>query len=425
MIKTYYADEISADEILYRTTTDYSMYDDTVKDIIANVREKGDSALYEYAEKFDKVKLHSLKVSDDEIADAYEKADKNLIATIERAKKNIEEYHKRQLRSGFEYSTADGAILGQKIIPVESVCVYVPGGTAVYPSTVLMDIIPARLAGVEKIYMTTPPDKCGGVNANILVAAKIAGASEIYKIGGAQAVAAFAYGTESVPKADKIVGPGNIYVATAKRAVYGEVSIDMIAGPSEILVVADGLADAKAVAADMLSQAEHDRLATAILITDCEKLAADVQNEIERQLALLPRQEIARQSINNNGKIIVTENPGQAVEIANKIAPEHLELAVENPFEYLDDIKNAGSVFLGYNTPEAVGDYFSGANHTLPTNGTARFSSAMSVDDFIKKTQYIYYSDDALKNAKDDIVRFAEGEGLDGHARSVTLRFED
>lgn len=425
MIKTYYVDEIPVSEILSRTAVDYSMCENTVKEIISKVREKGDSALYKYAEQFDKVKLNSLKVSDDEIAAAYENADRDLIATIERAKKNIEEYHKCQLRRGFEYSTADGAILGQKIIPVESACVYVPGGTAAYPSTVLMDIIPARLAGVEKIYMTTPPDKNGGVNANILVAAKIAGATEIYKIGGAQAVAAFAYGTESVPKADKIVGPGNIYVATAKRAVYGEVSIDMIAGPSEILVVADGRAEAKLVAADMLSQAEHDRLATAILVTDSEKLAKDVQNEIEKQLSTLPRQEIARQSIDNNGKIIVAEDLCQAVEIANKIAPEHLELAVENPFEYLDDIKNAGSVFLGYDTPEAVGDYFSGANHTLPTNGTARFSSALSVDDFIKKTQYIYYSDDALKNAKDDIQRFAESEGLAGHARSVTLRFED
>lgn len=401
------------------------MYENTVKEIIAEVKEKGDNALYGFAEKFDKVKLSSLKVTEEEIDKAFAEADDKLIATIERAKNNIEEYHGRQVRTGFEYKTKDGAVLGQKIIPVESACVYVPGGTAAYPSTVLMNIIPARLAGVEKIYMTTPPSKDGGINKNILIAAKLAGVTEIYKIGGAQAIAAFAYGTESVPKADKIVGPGNAYVATAKRLVSGEVGIDMIAGPSEILVVADDGARAKSVAADMLSQAEHDRIASAILVTDSKRLANAVRQEIEIQLKKLPREEIARASIEANGKIIVADNLDEVIDIANAISPEHLELAVNNPFAYLDKIKNAGSVFLGYNTPEAVGDYFAGANHTLPTNGTAKFSSALSVDDFIKKTQYIYYSDAALADAKEDIMRFAESEGLSGHARSVGVRFEE
>lgn len=425
MIKITMVNEVSIDEVLSRAKADYTVYENTVKEIIAEVKEKGDNALYGFAEKFDKVKLSSLKVTEEEIDKAFAEADDKLIATIERAKNNIEEYHGRQVRTGFEYKTKDGAVLGQKIIPVESACVYVPGGTAAYPSTVLMNIIPARLAGVEKIYMTTPPSKDGGINKNILIAAKLAGVTEIYKIGGAQAIAAFAYGTESVPKADKIVGPGNAYVATAKRLVSGEVGIDMIAGPSEILVVADDGARAKSVAADMLSQAEHDRIASAILVTDSKRLANAVRQEIEIQLKKLPREEIARASIEANGKIIVADNLDEVIDIANAISPEHLELAVNNPFAYLDKIKNAGSVFLGYNTPEAVGDYFAGANHTLPTNGTAKFSSALSVDDFIKKTQYIYYSDAALADAKEDIMRFAESEGLSGHARSVGVRFEE
>ncbi len=425
MIKITMVNEVSIDEILSRAKADYTAYENTVKEIIAEVKAKGDNALYGFAEKFDKVKLSSLKVTEEEIDKAFAEADDKLIATIERAKNNIEEYHGRQVRTGFEYKTKDGAVLGQKIIPVESACVYVPGGTAAYPSTVLMNIIPARLAGVEKIYMTTPPSKDGGINKNILIAAKLAGVTEIYKIGGAQAIAAFAYGTESVPKADKIVGPGNAYVATAKRLVSGEVGIDMIAGPSEILVVADDGARAKCVAADMLSQAEHDRIASAILVTDSERLANAVRQEIEIQLKKLPREEIARASIEANGKIIVADNLDEVIDIANAISPEHLELAVNNPFAYLDKIKNAGSVFLGYNTPEAVGDYFAGANHTLPTSGTAKFSSALSVDDFIKKTQYIYYSDAALADAKEDIMRFAESEGLSGHARSVGVRFEE
>lgn len=425
MIKIFNLKNISADEILSRSETDYSACEKTVDEIIQRVKRDGDKALYEFAEKFDRAKLAALKVTDAEIDGAFASCDGEFICVVEKAMAKIEKFHAMQLRQGFEYQTEDGAILGQKLSPVEKACVYVPGGTASYPSSVLMNVIPARLAGVKEIYMATPPSPDGSISADILVAAKTAGVKDIYKIGGAQAVAAFAYGTQSVPKVDKIVGPGNIYVATAKKRVFGEVGIDMIAGPSEILVIADGSARAKDVAADLLSQAEHDKLATAILITDSASLAEEVKTEIENQLESLSRADIARASIENNGKIIVADSIDAAIDIANRISPEHLELAVENPYPLLKKIKNAGSVFLGYWTPEAAGDYFAGANHTLPTGGTARFSSALSVDDFIKKTQYIYYSQKALENECGDIMRFAESEGLTAHARSVGIRFED
>ncbi len=423
MIKIYDINKITLEEILSRDTLSTGV-EDTVAGIIADVRQNGDAALYKYCEKFDKVSLSSLEVTPDEIEEAISLVEPEFLEILRESADNITQYHKNQVRDGFEISKEDGVILGQKIIPVKRAGLYVPGGTAAYPSTVLMDSIPAKLAGVKELCITTPPSSDGKVNPVILAAAKIAGVDRIFKVGGAQAIAALAYGTESIPKVDKIVGPGNAFVAEAKRQVYGLVSIDMIAGPSEILVIADGSCNAEFVAADLLSQAEHDKMASAVLVTDSSELAKAVSLEIERQVALLPREEIARTSIDNNGKIIIVDSIEQAVEISNEIAPEHLEICVDEPFKYLDMIENAGSVFLGKMCPEALGDYFSGTNHTLPTSGTAKFSSPLSVDDFVKKTAYSYYTPEALEKVADKVAFFAEKEGLSAHARSATVRFK-
>ena len=398
--------------------------EEIVSQIIDNVIKNGDKALFEYALKFDKANLTSLEVTKAEIDLALESADKEFLRILNRAKQNIYEFHQKQYREGFEIRKENGIILGQKVIPIEKVGLYVPGGTAVYPSTVLMDAIPALVAGSSKIVMVTPPDKNGNVNPDILVSAYVAGVDKIYKVGGAQAIAALAYGTETIEKVDKIVGPGNAFVATAKKQVFGKVSIDMIAGPSEIMVVADKNNDAKCISADLLSQAEHDKLASAVLITDSEELAYKVRDEIEVQLSKLSRCDIARTSIDDNGKIIIAKDIESAIELANEIAPEHLELCIENAYSYVDKIKNAGSVFLGKFCPEALGDYMAGLNHTLPTSGTARFSSPLSVDDFIKKMQYVYYTEDALKDIYKDVDYFAKKEGLTAHAKSATIRFE-
>ena len=423
MIKIMKYGEVSPKEIFARGTaaTDVS---GIVRDIIDNVKANGDKALYEYCEKFDKAKLSSLEVSTEEIDEAFAAVEPQFIEILKEAAENIRTFHKQQVRQSFILN-GDGYVTGQKITPIEKVGLYVPGGTAAYPSTVLMDSIPAKIAGCKEICITTPPSADGKVNPAILATAKIAGVDRIFKIGGAQAVAALAYGTETVPKVDKIVGPGNAFVAEAKRQVFGLVSIDMIAGPSEILVIADGKSNPKFVAADLLSQAEHDKMASAVLVTDSAELAEQVSAELERQIPLLPRAEIARISIDNNGKIIVADNLFDVIEVANEIAPEHLELSVDNPFDYLDKIKNAGSIFMGRYCPEALGDYFAGPNHTLPTSGTARFSSPLSVDDFVKKSQYTYYTKDALQKSAESVAFFAEKEGLSAHARSVTVRFED
>ncbi len=394
-----------------------------VDDIIQNVRTRGDAALIEYAAKFDRAALTSLVVSQEEIDAAFAACPPSLVETIKMARDNIEAFHKNQKRTSFTISETAGVMLGQRIIPLKRVGIYVPGGTASYPSTVLMNAVPPHIAGVQEIIMTTPPGKDGSIAPAILCAAKIAGVTKIIKSGGAQAVAALAYGTESVPAVDKIVGPGNVYVATAKRRVYGTVDIDMIAGPSEILVIADEKTNPAHAAADLLSQAEHDKMASAILITDSESLALAVQEEVEKQLSKLPRNEIARTSIEENGKIILVKDLTEAAAIANEIAPEHLELCVDEPFALMGMIESAGSVFLGRNAPEALGDYWAGPNHTLPTSGTARFSSPLSVDDFVKKSQFIYYSREALEKARDHIVSFAQVEGLDAHANSVAIRF--
>lgn len=407
---------------LNREINDYGEYESAVKDIIAAVRADGDKALYAFAEKFDGVRLDSLEVPAEELATAADKVSPEYAAMLRRAAENIREFHAMQLREGFTLNRADGTVLGQRISPVERAGIYVPGGTASYPSTVLMNAIPAAVAGVKEIIMVTPPDKTGGIKKEVLAAAAIAGVTRVFKIGGAGAIAALAFGTESVPRVDKITGPGNIYVALAKKLVFGAVGVDMIAGPSEILIVADNTADADTVAADMLSQAEHDRLASAVLVTDDRALAAAVADSIERQLAELPRREIARAAIDNCGKIIVTDSIEKAVEVSNRIAPEHLELCVKDPETLFEKVTNAGSVFLGHNTPEAAGDYFAGANHTLPTGGSARFSSALSVDDFLRKTQFISYSRDGIDSAINDIVMFAESEGLSAHARSAARR---
>jgi len=395
-----------------------------VKEIIATVRAEGDEALKAYSRRFDGADLTSLRVSKEEIDEAVASVDSQFLEILQKAADNIKAFHIEQRRDGFRLEK-EGVIVGQKIIPVERAGLYVPGGTAAYPSTVLMDAIPAKIAGCERVVMTTPPDKAGKVNPVILAAAYIAGVDEIYKVGGAQAIAALAYGTESVPKVDKIVGPGNAFVAEAKKQVFGVVSIDMIAGPSEILVIADNKNEPKHIAADLLSQAEHDKMASAVLVTDDMTFAQKVAAEIEAQIPTLARAEIARASIDDNGKIIVTDDIERAVEVSNQIAPEHLELCLDEPFSYLDKIKHAGSVFLGRYCPEALGDYYAGSNHTLPTSGTARFSSALSVDDFIKKTQYIYYDEAALKKVCKDVEYFAKKEGLTAHARSAVIRFED
>lgn len=423
MIKIYDINKLTLDEILSRETSSTGV-EEIVSDIINDVKANGDAALYKYCEKFDKVKLSSLEVTKEEIDEAMSLVEPEFIEIIKEAAENITLYHKNQVQKGFEIKKENGIILGQKVLPVKRAGLYVPGGTAAYPSTVLMDCIPAKIAGVKELCITTPPGRNGKINPVILAAAKIAGADRIFKVGGAQAIAALAYGTETVPKVDKIVGPGNVFVAEAKRQVYGKVSIDMIAGPSEILVVADGTCNPEFVAADLLSQAEHDKLASAVLVTDSKELAEKVRDELERQVVLLPREEIARTSIDNNGKIIIVDSIEQAIEISNEIAPEHLEVCVDEPFKYLDKIENAGSIFLGKMCPEALGDYFSGTNHTLPTSGTAKFSSPLSVDDFVKKSAYSYYTPEALSEVADKVAFFAEKEGLSAHARSATVRFK-
>ena len=423
MISIYKYGQVANSEIFKRA--EYSSdVEKVVEDIILDVRKRGDEALKEYEKKFDSAELSDLEASEEEINEAFLNVEENFIRILKRAKENITAFHKRQVRNSFIINDESGIVMGQKVIPVEKVGLYVPGGTAAYPSTVLMDSIPAKIAGCGEIVMVTPPNAEGKINPVILAAAKIAGVDRIFKVGGAQAVAALAYGTKSIPKVDKIVGPGNAFVAEAKKQVFGKVSIDMIAGPSEILIVADGKCEARTVAADMLSQAEHDKNASAVLVTDSEKLAAEVAKELERQLELLERREIARASIENNGKIIITEDIKTAIKIANEIAPEHLELCVDEPFSYLDEIKHAGSVFMGRNCPEALGDYLSGANHTLPTSGTARFSSPLSVDDFVKKTQYTYYTKEALSKVYEDVAFFARKEGLTAHAESAEVRFK-
>ena len=420
MIKIMDFSSISRDEIFARAEDKFDV-SDIVTEIIDNVKKNGDKALFEYCEKFDKAILSSLEVTKEEIDNAFSSLDKEFIDILYEAKENIEKFHRHQVRNSFIISEENGIVTGQKITPIEKVGLYVPGGTAAYPSSVLMNCIPAKIAGVSEIIMVTPPTG-GSVNPAILAAAKIAGVDRIFKIGGAQAVAALAYGTQSVPKVDKIVGPGNAFVAEAKKQVFGKVAIDMIAGPSEILVIADGNSNPKHVAADLLSQAEHDKNASAVLVTDSMELAKNVQLEIENQLSVLPREEIARVSIDNNGKIIVTDSLMLAVDVANEIAPEHLEICTDNPFDYLANIKNAGSIFMGRHCPEALGDYFAGPNHTLPTSGTARFSSPLSVDDFVKKSQYTYYTEDAFNKIADKVAVFAEKEGLSAHARSATVR---
>jgi histidinol dehydrogenase len=423
MIKILKYGQVQKDDIFARTEPTVNV-EAVVTDIIAQVRAKGDEALYAYCEKFDGVKLNTLQVTQEEMDEAFSLVEPRFIEVLEKAAENIRAFHACQKREGFTLKKENGVMVGQKIIPVDRAGLYVPGGTASYPSTVLMDAIPAKLAGVRDVVMVTPPGKDGKIKPVILAAAKIAGVDRIFKVGGAQAIAALAYGTESIPKVDKIVGPGNAFVAEAKKQVFGTVSIDMIAGPSEILVVADATAQPAYVAADLLSQAEHDKMASAVLVTDSAALAEAVQAELEKQIPLLERSEIARVSIDTNGKIIVADTLSAAIEIANEIAPEHLELCVDNPFDYLDSIRHAGSVFMGKYCPEALGDYFAGPNHTLPTSGTAKFSSPLSVDDFIKKTQFIYYSEEALAEVAEDVAYFARQEGLTAHAKSAVIRLE-
>ncbi len=422
MIRIMKFGAVAPEEIFARATPGIDV-SSVVADILRDVRARGDAALLEYTEKFEKAKLAALEVSPEETAAALEATDPAFLEVLERAAENIRAFHARQKREGFRMELG-GRVLGQKIMPIEKVGLCVPGGATPLSSTVLMDAIPAKIAGCAQLVMVTPPRTDGSIHPSILAAAKVAGVDRVFKLGGAQAVAALAYGTGSVPKVDKIVGPGGAFVAEAKRQVFGLVSIDMIAGPSEVLVLADGKNDPACVAADLLSQAEHDRLAAAVLVTDSEALAKGVQAEVERQLPLLAREEIARASVDGNGKIIVTDDLDAAVDVANAIAPEHLELCVDDPFALLGRIRNAGSVFLGRNCPEALGDYYAGTNHTLPTSGAARFSSPLSVDDFVKKTQFIYYSEDALLAVADDVAAFAQQEGLTGHARSVTIRKE-
>ena len=423
MIKIMKYGQVPNSEIFARVTPTVDVAG-IVADILYDVRKNGDQAVLAYCAKFDKAELTTLEVSKQEIEEALNQVEPEFLKILEEAAANIRAFHSRQVRNSFVMADKPGIVLGQKVTPIEKVGVYVPGGTAAYPSTVLMDTIPARIAGCPQIVMVTPPGRDGKVSPAILAAASIAGVDRIFKVGGAQAIAALAYGTESIPKVDKIVGPGNAFVAEAKKQVFGMVSIDMIAGPSEILVIADGKSNPVHVAADLLSQAEHDKLASAVLVTESEALAKAVSEELERQLPKLPREEIARASIENNGKIIVADSLMAGIEIANEIAPEHLELMVEDPFAYLDAVKNAGSIFMGRSCPEALGDYFAGPNHTLPTSGTARFSSPLSVDDFVKKSQFSYYTSDALAAVTEKIAAFAEKEGLRAHGRSVTIRKE-
>lgn len=426
MIRILRSHEAAREEILSRGEARVpESVERDVREILAAVRAEGDAAVMALNAKFGAPQQTALLATREEIEAGYAAVDEGLRGVLARAKENIEAFHRRQKREGFIASEREGIVLGQRILPIARAGLYVPGGTASYPSTVLMNAIPAKIAGVPTIVMATPPGPDGKIAPAILAAAKIAGVTTIVKAGGAQAIAALAYGTQSVPRVDKIVGPGNIYVATAKRQVYGQVDIDMIAGPSEILVVADAEANPAHVAADLLSQAEHDRLSSAVLVCDSMALAEAVAAEIERQLALLPREEIARASIEKNGKIIVADDLREGVAIANELAPEHLELCVRDPFALLGAVKNAGSIFLGRYAPEALGDYFAGPNHTLPTLGTARFASPLSVDDFVKKSSYIYYSREAFAAVKDDVARFARAEGLEAHARSALSRFEE
>ena len=413
---------LKEEDFLNRRIDDYAEYEGVVKEIVAKVRAEGDAALRYYAEKFDGGAPAGFELSREDRDAALARVSADYKAVLERSAANIREFHEMQKREGFRYTRPDGTVLGQKVTPIERVGIYVPGGTASYPSTVLMNAIPAKVAGVKELCMITPPAKGGGVRDEIVAAAEIAGVDRIFLAGGAGAIAALAYGTESIPKVDKITGPGNIYVALAKKAVFGTVGIDMVAGPSEILVIADETADAATVAADLLSQAEHDKLASAVLVTTSRALAESVSEEVERQLRLLPREEIARASVENCGKIIVADSLDDAVKVSNKIAPEHLELCVEDPFTLLEKITAAGSVFLGMNTPEAAGDYFAGPNHTLPTGGSARFSSPLSVDDFVKRSSFVCYTKEGFKNAINDISVFAESEGLTAHARSAEAR---
>lgn len=424
MIKILKYGEVTNDEIFARAEASINV-EAIVTEIIENVKQNGDKALFEYCEKFDKAKLSSLLVTSKEIDEAVSLVEPKFLEILKTAAQNIRAFHQNQKREGFEIKGEDGIIIGQKVTPVDRAGLYVPGGTAAYPSTVLMDSIPAKIAGCKEVVMVTPPGSNGKINPVILAAAKIAGIDKIFKVGGAQAVAALAYGTESIPKVDKIVGPGNAFVAEAKKQIFGQVSIDMIAGPSEILVVADGKSNPAHVAADLLSQAEHDKMASAVLVTDSEELANAVSTELEKQIPQLLRSEIARVSIDTNGKIIVADTLEKVIDIANEIAPEHLELLVDNPFDYLDKIRHAGSIFMGRNCPEALGDYYAGPNHTLPTSGTAKFSSPLSVDDFVKKTQYTYYTREALSKVADDVAFFAEKEGLTAHAKSAVIRTKE
>ena len=424
MIRILKYGEVENQDIFARVVPEIDV-EATVSEIIDTVRNEGDKALYAYCEKFDGAKLTSLLVSEEEIDEAVASVEPKFLEILKEAAVNIRKFHEKQVRNSFIINDEDGIVVGQKIIPVDRAGLYVPGGTAAYPSTVLMDSIPAKIAGCREVVITTPPGKDGKVNPVILAAAKIAGVDKIFKLGGAQAIAALAYGTETVPKVDKIVGPGNAFVAEAKKQVFGQVSIDMIAGPSEILIVADGKSNPRHVAADLLSQAEHDKLASAVLVTDSMELAEAVQKELEVQIPQLERSEIARTSIDKNGKIIVAPDLSVAVDISNEIAPEHLELCVDNPFDWLDKIRHAGSIFMGRNCPEALGDYFAGPNHTLPTSGTAKFSNPLSVDDFVKKTQYTYYTKDALAKVADKVAFFAEKEGLTAHAKSAVIRLEE
>lgn len=396
-----------------------------VNNILKDVRKNGDKSLKDYTKQFDKVDIKNLRVSNEEIEKAFDKVEEDFIVAMKEAISNIEEYHKKQVRSGYSINKEDGIFMGQIILPLERIGVYVPGGTAAYPSSVVMNVIPAKVAGVKEIAMITPPNLEGNINPYILVAAKLAGVDEIYKVGGAQGIAALAYGTESIKKVDKIVGPGNIYVATAKKLVFGEVDIDMVAGPSEILIVADENANPKYIAADLMSQAEHDKLASSILITTSYKKYEEVKEEINNQINTLTRKEIIEESLNNYGMCIICKDISEGIELSNKIAPEHLELMVENSIEYLNKVKNAGSIFLGYYSPEPLGDYYAGPNHVLPTNGTARFSSPLGVDSFIKKSSYLYYSKEALNSVGDKIMLLAEKEGLTAHGNSIKVRVKN
>ena len=415
------------ENLLKRSPNNYGKFEAAVADILANVKEKGDESLFSYTKEFDKVEVtpETIRVTEAEIEEAYKAVDASLLEVIRKALVNIRSYHEKQRQNSWFTSTENGTMLGQKVTPLNRVGVYVPGGKAVYPSSVLMNIVPAKVAGVSHIVMTTPPGKDGKVNPSTLVAAKEAGADEIYKVGGAQAIGALAYGTASIPKVDKIVGPGNIFVALAKKAVYGHVSIDSIAGPSEILVLADETANAHYVAADLLSQAEHDEMASAILITTSTELAQNVEKEIEGYLKVLSRKEIIEKSLENFGYILIAEDMDEAIEAANEIASEHMEIVTKNAFEVMMKVRNAGAIFIGEYSSEPLGDYFAGPNHVLPTNGTAKFFSALSVDDFIKKSSIVYYSKSALQEIHKDIIQFASSEQLTAHANSIAVRFEE